>query len=152
MHEGAHYLLARDRRWNDRISDWLCAAAYLLVWVIPSLTGLSLIFRLRNIAEHAVVRDPTSALANTRTTLASPLARFLVAPHNANYHIEHHLYPFLPHGRLPEVHRLLTTRGALAGAEVARGYLGVWRAAASGTGGGRAGRREFIGQVDRGEP
>jgi fatty acid desaturase len=260
MHEGAHYLLARDRRVNDRISDWLCATpllldtaayrkihtqhhrhtwteddpdlvyadhypvsrasfarkvardlsgisglkryyglarlfagldpfgrgcegrsaagivatfvraqpwflgwnvaifaactaagnpwAYALVWVVPSLTGLSLIFRLRNIAEHAVVGDPAKKLTQTRTTLAHPLVRFFVAPHNANYHIEHHLYPFLPHDRLPEVHRLLASRGALDDAEIAHGYLSVWRKAASGAGGGRGTARSFIGSVE----
>jgi fatty acid desaturase len=259
MHEGAHYLLARDRTWNDRLSDWLCAApllldtaayrrihlahhrhtwteddpdlsyashypvsrasfarkvardltgisgikryyglarlfagldpfgrgregrsradvvsafvrrqplflcwnaalfaacaaagnpsAYLLVWVVPSLTGLSLIFRLRNIAEHAVVSDPAGKLTQTRTVLAPPVVRFLVAPHNANYHLEHHLYPFVPQDRLPAVHRLLAGRGALAGAELASGYLPVWRKAASGTAAARGGARSFIGTV-----
>jgi fatty acid desaturase len=126
------------------------AWAWLLVWVVPSLTGLSLVFRLRNIAEHAVVRDPSNRLTNTRTTLAHPLACFFVAPHHANFHIEHHLFPFLPHHKLPDVHRLLQARGALEGAEVARGYLEVWRKAASGQGSGGGVRRDFIGVVPHG--
>lgn len=35
-----------------------------------------------------------------------------------NYHIEHHLYPSVPHDRLPECHRELRATGALDGAEV----------------------------------
>jgi fatty acid desaturase len=111
------------------------------------MTGLSLIFRLRNIAEHAVVRDPSTKLTHTRTVLTHPLVRFVVAPHNANFHLEHHLYPFLPQYRLPAVHRLLSGRGALEGAEVVRGYLPVWRKAASGTGGTPGQARAFIGTV-----
>jgi fatty acid desaturase len=35
-----------------------------------------------------------------------------------NYHLEHHLYPAVPHYHLPRLHRLLVDRRALAGAEV----------------------------------
>ena len=140
--------------WNGAILTACAVAgnawAYPLLWVVPSLTGLSLIFRLRNIAEHAVVRDPASRLGQTRTTLAHPLVRFLVAPHNAGYHLEHHLYPFVPQYRLREAHALLDARGALDGAEIADGYLSVWRAAAAGTGAG-GGPRAFIGAVGDGD-
>jgi fatty acid desaturase len=36
-----------------------------------------------------------------------------------HYHIEHHLYPSIPHYRLAECHRRLRARGVLDGAEVA---------------------------------
>jgi fatty acid desaturase len=35
-----------------------------------------------------------------------------------NYHLEHHLYPAVPHYHLPALHRLLQGKGVLAGAEV----------------------------------
>ncbi len=35
-----------------------------------------------------------------------------------NYHVEHHLYPSVPHYRLPELHRALAAAGTLADAEV----------------------------------
>lgn len=222
MHEGAHWLLLRDRAWNDRVSQWLCAhpllmdtllyrrlhmqhhkhtwtrddpdlslaapfpvsgasfarkivrdltgiagvrryvgllraygiasatvrnwllvnallftslwtagvpEAYVLLWILPSLTGYSLVLRLRSIAEHAAVSDPTDELRRTRTTLASWPVRFFVAPHNVNLHLEHHLYPFVPHYNLRRVHERLQSRGALDHAETERGYLSVWRRA-----------------------
>ncbi|MDX1556264.1 MAG: hypothetical protein R3212_09575, partial [Xanthomonadales bacterium] len=46
----------------------------------------SLIIRIRNIAEHAVCPDDNDDFRNTRTTLANPLVRFLMAPLNVNYH------------------------------------------------------------------
>ena len=101
--------------------------AYLLLWLLPSLTGLSLVLRLRSIAEHAAVDDTTDPWRNTRTTLAHPLVRFFLAPHNVGYHLEHHLYMYIPHYRLAAVHRQLDEIGALENAEVARGYRGVWR-------------------------
>lgn len=103
--------------------------AYLLLWLVPSLTGFSLVLRLRSIAEHAAVSDPDDPLRQTRTTLASPIVRFLMAPHHVGYHLEHHLYMYLPHYRLAECHRLLDEAGVLDEAEIARGYTGVWRRA-----------------------
>lgn len=103
--------------------------AYLLLWLLPSLTGFSLVLRLRSIAEHAAVSDPSHPLKQTRTTLANPIVRFLMAPHHVGYHLEHHLYMYVPHYRLAECHRLLEQAGALDGAEIARGYTEVWRRA-----------------------
>ena len=44
--------------------------------------------------------------------------RGLLFPHHVNYHLEHHLYPAVPHYHLPRLHRLLAEKGALDGAEV----------------------------------
>lgn len=105
--------------------------AYLLLWLVPMLTGYQLVLRLRSIAEHAAVSDPTRELEQTRTTLSPALVRFFIAPHNVNYHLEHHVYQFIPHYNLPRAHRLLAERGALDGAEVVRGYRHVWQRATS---------------------
>src|SRR5437763_12406945 len=59
--------------------------------------------------------------ARCNLTCGSPanwLGRALLFPHHVNYHLEHHLYPAVPHYRLPALHRLLEQKGALAGAEV----------------------------------
>ena len=45
--------------------------------------------------------DNADPLRNTRTTRATPLARLLVAPYFVNYHLEHHLFLFVPCWRLP---------------------------------------------------
>ena len=56
---------------------------------------------MRNVAEHAVVPDNDDPLRNTRTTYAGPLARLFLAPCRANFHLEHHLFMFVPCWRLP---------------------------------------------------
>jgi len=81
------------------------------------------ILRLRAICEHGAVRDFSSPLTAARSNRASggivnALGRALLFPHHVNYHLEHHLYPAVPHYRLPHLHRLLDEKGALAGAEV----------------------------------
>jgi len=69
------------------------------------------------------VRDFSSPLTAARSNRASggignALGRALLFPHHVNYHLEHHLYPAVPHYHLPQLHRLLDEKGALAGAEV----------------------------------
>jgi fatty acid desaturase len=105
--------------------------ALYLLWAGAWLTTHTLVTRIRAIAEHALAPDPDDPLRNTRTTLARPWERLLVAPNRVNYHLEHHLLMTVPHHRLPRMHRLLRERGVLDEACVSRGYLGVLARAAS---------------------
>ena len=96
---------------------------YLVLWVLPLVTVLQPILRLRAIAEHGGVTDLTSPLTAARCnrtcgSAANLIGRALLFPHHVNYHLEHHLYPAVPHYRLAELHRLLQSKGVLTGAEV----------------------------------
>jgi fatty acid desaturase len=93
---------------------------YAVLWLLPALTVLQALLRLRAIAEHGAPAGYASALVAARTNLAGPLARAVLFPHHVGYHIEHHLYPAVPHYRLPALHALLRDRGVLDGAEVRR--------------------------------
>ncbi|GAC1595023.1 MAG: fatty acid desaturase family protein [Myxococcales bacterium] len=93
---------------------------YLLLWVVPLLTLLAALLRLRAVLEHGAVPDPTDTARAARTTLAPAWIRWLVYPHGMNFHVEHHLYPAIPHYRLAAAHRTLEAAGALDGAEVSR--------------------------------
>ena len=115
-----------------------CSAAgywwlYPALWLLPLATWYQLISRIRNIAEHAVVPDNDDPLRNTRTTYANPLMRLLVAPYWVNYHLEHHLFMFVPCWRLPEAHRQLLVAGRRDSMEIKPGYLAVLKAATSAT-------------------
>ena len=72
------------------ISTFLEWYVFFLLWWLPSFTYYSLIIRIRNIAEHAVVPGKSN-LDNTRTTLCSLITGYLLVPHNVNYHLQHHL-------------------------------------------------------------
>ncbi len=92
---------------------------YLVLWVLPAITVQAFILRLRAVAEHGAPSDTSTALGAARTNIEIPLlVRAALFPHNVNYHLEHHLYPAVPHYRLPELHRILKERGVLDGAEV----------------------------------
>lgn len=106
-------------------------AMYLVLWVVPLVTVLQPILRLRAICEHGAAQDLSSPLTAARTnrttgSLANRLARGILFPHHVNYHVEHHLYPAVPHYHLPALHRLLVEKGALQSAEV-RDFADTWR-------------------------
>jgi fatty acid desaturase len=104
---------------------------YPVMWLLPLATWYQLISRIRNIAEHAVVPDNDDPLRNTRTTHANPLERLLIAPYWVNYHLEHHLFMFVPCWRLPSAHRALLATGLRSKMELQQGYRTVLRLATS---------------------
>ena len=83
---------------------------FFMLWWLPAFTYYSLIIRIRNIAEHCVTPGNTD-LDNTRTTRASFLIRFLLAPHRVNYHLEHHLFMVCPWYNLPKAHSMMIENG-----------------------------------------
>jgi len=113
------------------LGGWQGLAQYAVLWLLPLLTVLQPILRLRAICEHGAVTDLASPLTAARSnltgrarsgrladTLLNLAGRALLFPHHVNHHLEHHLYPAVPHYHLPRLHRLLAGKGALAGAEV----------------------------------
>jgi len=103
--------------------------AYPLLWLLPLLTWMMVITRIRNIAEPAVVPDSDDPLRNTRTTRAGFLERLFIAPYYVNYHLEHHLLFYVPCYNLPRVHRILSRSPHAARMEVQPNYAAVLRLA-----------------------
>jgi fatty acid desaturase len=103
--------------------------AYPLLWLVPLLTWMMVITRIRNIAEHAVVPDSDDPLRNTRTTKANLIERIFIAPYFVNFHLEHHLLMYVPCYNLPKVHAILMNGPHAARMEVQPNYLSVLRLA-----------------------
>ena len=91
---------------------------YLVLWVLPLVTVVQAILRLRAIAEHGATTDFSSPLTAARTNLGPAWLRWALFPHNVGYHIEHHLYASVPQYNLPALHAEMEKRGILQGAEV----------------------------------
>ena len=91
---------------------------YLVLWVLPLVTVVQAILRLRAIAEHGATTDFSSPLTAARTNLGPAWLRWLIFPHNVNYHVEHHLYASVPQYNLPRLHAEMKRCGILDGAEV----------------------------------
>jgi fatty acid desaturase len=100
-----------------------------LLWLGAWLTTNKLVARIRSIAEHAVIPDPTEPLGQTRTVLAGPFERLFIAPNLVQYHLEHHLLMTVPHYNLATFHRMLRERGLLDEACIAPSYAQVLRQA-----------------------
>jgi fatty acid desaturase len=100
---------------------------FLLFWIVPLLTWLKMILRIRSIAEHFGIEND-HVYTRSRTTLPSRFERLFVAPRNINFHLDHHLYPSVPFFRLPRLHMLLMADPAFEGkAHVTSTYWGVLR-------------------------
>ena len=100
-----------------------------LLWLGAWLTTNKLVARIRSIAEHAVVPDPSDPIGQTRTVRAGWLERLFIAPNRVQYHLEHHLLMTVPHYNLPRFHEMLRKRGVLADACIADSYAQVLRQA-----------------------
>ena len=82
--------------------------AFVVLWVIPQMTVQRVIARVRAVLEHGAVPDPKDGLLNSRTIISrNRLMRFMMNPHHVAYHLEHHLYPAVPHYNLPKLHLAL---------------------------------------------
>ena len=125
---------------------------YVTLWLVPLLTWQQVVLRVRNIAEHAVVRQSDDPFGNARTTLANGLERALVAPYWVNLHLEHHLLMWVPCYRLALLRRFLCDNGYRDQIETERGYLAVLRkvTVVHGDDGARPERKRASGTFARG--
>ena len=102
--------------------------AFLALWILPLLTVYQVILRIRGVLEHAAVPDAHDGLRNARTIIArNPLLRFMLNPHHVAYHLEHHLYPAVPHYNLPGLHAALKADPRFERALVEHSYGEVMR-------------------------
>lgn len=110
---------------------WLTGNGWLyILWVVAYATTYQFCLRIRSIAEHSVVPDRKDNLKNTRTTYANFIERMLFAPHNVNYHAEHHLLMTVPCYNLPKMHRMLKDRGYFNEGLLEQNYLQIIKLAA----------------------
>ena len=77
----------------------------ILLWFVPLATSFGFFMLLRDVYQHANADD--GRLTNSRVFVADPLTRWAVFVYGQDIHVPHHLFPAIPHYRLPELHRLL---------------------------------------------
>lgn len=80
---------------------------YFLLWVLPLITLVSFFDAFRQFAEHASPAFDSQAGSRLISTRSNAFERFFFAPFGMNFHAEHHLFPFVPYSRLPELSQLL---------------------------------------------
>ena len=97
---------------------------YLMFWFVPYLSSFFMFQYIRSVAEHYGEMAYDNMLTSTRTVKTNAFERFLIAPHQVAYHLEHHLYPGVPYYNLPKLHELLMEQEEYrAQAHITEGYL-----------------------------
>jgi fatty acid desaturase len=98
---------------------------YLICWLIPMFCVLPLLLHLRGICEHGGHCADANPMKSTWTVI-NRVQTFLIAPHNINYHMEHHKYPAVPHFNLPQLHAMLRNSGDLPMENVLNSYRPIF--------------------------
>ena len=107
--------------------------AWFAMWLLPMASWLPLITRLRNISEHALVKqNEADPLRHARTTKANWAERLFIAPYWVNYHCEHHMFTQITCWKLPVAHQMLAAKGMTERMLVQPGYVSVLRLASAG--------------------
>jgi fatty acid desaturase len=102
--------------------NWL---NFLFLWFLPQFTFLSVIFRLRGLAEHCVLKNETE-LNRSRHIDGTLLERLIIAPLNVSIHLDHHLFPSVPQYNLPKLHQiLLQDKGYTSNAQLLPNYFSL---------------------------
>lgn len=78
----------------------------LLFWFVPLLTTFQIFRYWAEMSEHAGLKNDNPLLAS-RNTFGNLVERFLIHPHHDNYHLVHHLFPYIPHYNLKKAHLIL---------------------------------------------
>lgn len=112
------YVVTRRQRRDARLDAaailaWLAVAAGLTIlapWTMLAVYWGPLVFFLPMasavaLPEHYRCGDGPDTTRATRTTTSNGLVRMLIW--NSNYHVEHHLFPWVPSCNLPRVHRAI---------------------------------------------
>jgi len=79
---------------------------YLALWILPSLTVLPALLRLRGISEHEGDMG-TDEVTVSRHVHANWAEALLISPFHINHHVAHHLFPSVPWYNLPALHARL---------------------------------------------
>ncbi len=130
-----HKVYSRARLYIAIYSLVIAAAVFYQSWLPLMFIGLptfygSWLMVIYGITQHTgLAENVTDHRLNSRTVRMNILNRFLYW--NMNYHIEHHMLPFVPCYRLPEVHRLMLERGYGERMEIRSGYGDIIRLNAS---------------------
>lgn len=98
---------------------------FFVLWILPSITVLPVMIRLRTIAEHHNLPEISGTVA-TRNIYAAGLEAALVSPLNINLHLTHHLFPSVPQYHLPKLTAFLKQDATFERrAHSARSYFGL---------------------------
>ncbi len=77
----------------------------ILLWLLPLITTFPFFMFLRDVYQHS--NADAGRLTNSRVFFTDPFTHWAVFIYGQDMHIPHHLFPTVPHYRLPALHELL---------------------------------------------
>ncbi|MDG3007759.1 fatty acid desaturase family protein [Paludisphaera mucosa] len=86
-------------------TDGRSTTYFILLWMLPMSTSFFYFMLLRDVYQHTNADD--GRLTNTRVFVVDPFTRWAVFVYGQDMHLPHHLFPGVPHYRLPQLHGLL---------------------------------------------
>lgn len=95
----------------------------LLYWLVPYLTVFKVICYCAELLEHFGIYFEEKDVSRTRNIYTSPLVSFFIWPHGDNYHLNHHLFAFVPGYQLKNVDTYLRQHNETFATEGAFLYL-----------------------------
>lgn len=103
-------------RTTSRVVFYACTVAtltyfgvwmqFLLFWMLPIVTSLALLMRVRSISEHFGL-SYADELSCSRNVIPAALERPFLGLHSSHLHLDHHLYPSVPFYNLRSLHQQL---------------------------------------------
>ena len=105
---------------------------YLLLWVLPYVTGYQVLNRLRAIAEHGGLTRSPDRRVTSHHVRQSWLASVIMVPSGIGWHLAHHLDSGIPFRNLGTYTRALEDDGYIGPEHTWPSYRALWRALASG--------------------
>jgi len=91
--------------WSCFVTGFEWGVYFWLFWMLPLFTMFPYLMLLRDLFQHANADE--GRLTNSRAILCNPVLRWAMFIYGQDLHVTHHLFPFVPHYRLPALHRLL---------------------------------------------
>jgi len=108
--------------WLTRLTGEPWTLYYIVLWLAPMGTSFAFFMLLRQIVQHGNASQ--ERFGNTRIFLVHRLIRCAVFPLGMDYHLPHHVFPFVPHYRLAALHDILMeTEPYRQQARVVEGYF-----------------------------
>jgi fatty acid desaturase len=105
LRQGARLVLGIQLTWICVVGIWLKQLELVVLTSLGPWTLRLPVTFLERLQHYKCARDSDSPFKSTRTIVLPRVIRLLYA--NMNYHVEHHLFPFIPNYNLRKVHRLI---------------------------------------------
>jgi len=96
FYSGVFTLLTLTHQWH----------LFIYLWLIPFFTVLPMLLRLRQLNEHYGL-ERQHDFNMSRNYTCRWFEKFLFAPHNVHYHLDHHLFMSVPFYQLPKLNQIL---------------------------------------------